>query len=39
MPSRLLVDLAGILYHALNRATSRQAIFHTPADYAAEKRS
>ena len=35
MPSQLPVDLGGIVYHLLNRGPARQAIFHTPADYAA----
>jgi hypothetical protein len=35
MSRQLCVALAGIVYHLLNRATSRQAIFHSPADHAA----
>ena len=35
MPSRLPVHLGGIVYHLLNRATGRLAIFHSPANSAA----
>jgi putative transposase len=39
MPRTPRVDVGGIVYHVLNRATARQKIFETDADYRAFERA